>query len=194
MFMAGYGTRTAQTELGAYFKSLADSQTEEYLDPIAFFVIYSIWKEKQAPHRTLRLRAADALSAFRCFPHMERIWLTSDDTIDQKVKVEGLDKDSEEEDDDDESDDDDELLVELLPSHPEFQWQLAKSNHSLLSPSMDKLMALTGMRDVKSRAMNVCKEVLLSKKRPANVKTQVAMNFLFVGNPGSGIGTVYLFI
>ena len=52
---------------------------------------------------------------------------------------------------------------------------------------MDKLMALTGMREVKTRAMNVCKEVLLSKKRPTHIKAQVAMNFLFVGNPGTVI-------
>jgi hypothetical protein len=45
-------------------------------------------------------------------------------------------------------------------------------------------MSLTGMREVKCRAVTVCKEVLLAKKRPPEIKAQVAMNFLFVGNPG----------
>ena len=36
-------------------------------------------------------------------------------------------------------------------------------------------MELTGMRDVKIRALTVCKEVLLAKDRPDNIKADVAM-------------------
>jgi hypothetical protein len=45
---------------------------------------------------------------------------------------------------------------------------------------MDQLMGLTGLKEVKLRAISVCKEVLLARKSPANIKTNVSMVRAFV--------------
>ncbi len=51
--------------------------------------------------------------------------------------------------DDDESDDDEEIEEALPPDAPENEWILAKHQYRVVSPSMDKLMQLTGLRVVK---------------------------------------------
>lgn len=91
-----------------------------------------------------------------------------------KVAEEGVDKDDDDEDDQEDEYDDD-IMAPPGPEDPEFQWKLAQRNHGVSSESMDKLMALTGMREVKARAVTVCKEVLLAKKRPAHIKASVCM-------------------
>ena len=171
---AGLGARAAQRELNAYFDQFVDEHFE--FDPLAFYVMYLIWKEEKSLQTIVRLKAADALRVFKCFPNMASVWLDDDDDLDEKVVQEGIDVDEI---------DDDEECIEILSTDPDQQWKLAKLNHGVSSPSMDKLMALTGMREVKARAVTVCKEVLLAKKRPPEIKAQVAMNFLFVGNPGT---------
>ena len=49
-------------------------------------------------------------------------------------------------------------------------------------------MGLIGLRDVKVRAVSVAMKVLL--KPPKHLDATIAMNFLFVGNPGCGKTTV----
>ncbi len=88
-------------------------------------------------------------------------------------------------------DDDDELEEDpAARDSPEAEWQLAKSDHQLKSEGLDQRMALTGLRDIKKKAMGVIKEVLLQKGRPASVKGDISMNFLFTGNPGVAKTTV----
>jgi conjugal transfer/entry exclusion protein len=87
----------------------------------------------------------------------------ADDDIDAKVKAEGL---MEEEASD--IDDDDELEEEpSARDSPKAEWQLAQSEHQLKSEGLDQLMTLTGLRDIKKKAMGMVKEVLLQKGRPA---------------------------
>lgn len=180
MLDAGYGSRAAQNELNEYYNSIL-SDPHAVVDPIVLYVTYLMWKDGKSALKSDRLRAASALSSFRCFPKIAEIWLTADDSIDLQIEAEGLDKDTDEDIDEDYLD----MSPDPTPSDPEYQWRIAKENHQVASPSMDKLMSLTGLADVKSRAVYVCKEVLLSKKRPQSIKAQVTMNFLFVGNPGT---------
>jgi hypothetical protein len=146
------------------------------ISPLVFFALYLIGKEENIPQKSAKFKMADALASFRCYPNLATQWLTPEDSIDQQLLAE----ESLEDGDDAESDEDEvDLTPDPSPTDPEVQWQVAKENHGIASASMDKLMQLTGMHEVKTRAVNVCKEVLLSKKRPADIKAQVAMNFLF---------------
>eukprot|EP01038_Epipyxis_sp_PR26KG_P004361 gene4361-6169_t len=192
---AGYGIRAAQRELDLYFAEFSDiiiTTKPSLLDPMVLFLIYLLWKEDDSIHKrskSAKLRAADALVSFRCFHELSSLWLLEDDNIDKKVR-EGLDTIEPNEDDNEDSDEEEDVAPILTPTDPEYQWKIAKKNHSVSSPSMDKLMELTGMHEVKVRAMNVCKEVILAKHRPKEIQAKVAMNFLFVGNPGTGKTTV----
>ena len=89
----------------------------------------------------------------------------------------------EESDMDDEEEELDDAI--LSKDSPEAEWQLAKADHKLAADAMDQLMALTGLREIKKKAMGVVKEVLLQKGRPASVKAETSMNFLFTGNPAA---------
>lgn len=93
--------------------------------------MYLIWKEENSLHKNTRLRAADALRIFKCFPKMAQHWLEADDDLDNKIDQEGIDVDQI---------DDDEECLEVLPTDPEQQWKLAKLNHGVSSPAMDKLV------------------------------------------------------
>ena len=171
---AGYGSRAARRELDLYFDSLrADDSLD--MSPLALYCIYLLHKEANLPQKLAKLQTADALAAFRCFPVLASLWLTPDDSIDHQL----LAGESLEGGDADEDEDELDLSLDPSPSDPETQWRTAKENHGIESKAMDKLMQLTGMHEVKVRAVSVCKEVLLSRKRPADIQAQVTMNFLF---------------
>jgi len=51
-------------------------------------------------------------------------------------------------------------------------------------------MKLTGLEDVKEKAVMVVKEVLVSSSRPDSIDASTSANFLFTGNPGCGKTTV----
>ena len=57
---------------------------------------------------------------------------------------------------------------------------------------LDDLMDMTGLRSVKSDALKLFSMVRADLERPpeARISTKQAMNFLFLGNPGSGKTTV----
>ena len=170
-----------------------------------------IGKSNHTGLKSDRAFTADSLAAFRCFPVLADIWLTEEDNLDKtlsSLKKKNMNKlnesngnnnnnneevddendenedDELDEEDEDELDDDDSPSERLIAESCKL-WKIAKENHKIESPSMDKLMELTGLSEVKSRAISVCKEVLLSKKRPKHIQAQVTMNFLFVGNPGT---------
>jgi hypothetical protein len=173
---SGYGVRAARRELDSYLAMVCNGDANKTLNPLLFYALYLIGKEENIPQKSARYRMADALASFRCYPNLATQWLTPEDSIDQQLLAEA----SLEDGDNAESDEDEvDLTPDPSPTDPEVQWQVAKENHGIASPSMDKLMQLTGMHEVKARAVNVCKEVLLSKKRPVGIKAQVAMNFLF---------------
>ena len=116
----------------AYWSQFSEaSSVDTSLDPIAFYAMYLIWKEENSLHKNTRLRAADALRIFKCFPKMAQHWLEADDDLDNKIDQEGIDVDQI---------DDDEECLEVLPTDPEQQWKLAKLNHGVSSPAMDKLV------------------------------------------------------
>jgi SpoVK/Ycf46/Vps4 family AAA+-type ATPase len=194
----GWDVKAARAELAAYeavtvaaaAAAAGEGGASPSVAPLYFYALYLAWRKSDARKlsrqkaRAARLAGADALAAARllgCAPE----WLREDDVVDLEVAGEGGDDfmspdahDEEAEEDLDEG--------EPEPGAPEFEWRIAKADHAAVSPSMDKLMAMTGLRQVKERAMTVFKEVLLSRGRPADLNTDVAMNFLFVGNPGCG--------
>jgi Holliday junction resolvasome RuvABC ATP-dependent DNA helicase subunit len=150
---------------------------------------YVIHTLLSATLQTARLLASDALTAFRSFRVASERWLSAQDDVDVQVQSEELDKDDENEEDE-EAEVNDDLEEVLSPNSPEIEWKLAQRTHGVASEAMNKLMALTGLKEVKARAMGVCMQVLLSKGRPADLRAEITMNFLFIGNPGCGKTTV----
>jgi SpoVK/Ycf46/Vps4 family AAA+-type ATPase len=182
------GIKQVSVQVDKYLQQLlASTDDKDYMDPMLYYVYYLTWRKCGSNRKSERVRAAFALTALRCFPAFAENWVDADDDIDVKVKAEGL----MEEEASDMDDDDDELEEDpAARDSPEAEWQLAKSDHQLKSEGLDQLMALTGLRDIKKKAMGVVKEVLLQKGRPASVKAEISMNFLFTGNPGCGKTTV----
>jgi len=74
------------------------------------------------------------------------------------------------------------------PNDPETTWEKAKRDFNLSSASMDALMKLIGLKEIKDRAISVALTILLDP--PAGLQTGTSMNFLFIGNPGCGKTTV----
>ena len=111
---------------------------------------------------------------------MAEAFITAEDDVDVKVKQEGIDNDNQDNDEDDE----DAVVLEIKSDDPEFKWKKAKEDKGMKSPSMDKLMNLTGMKEIKTVAISICLDALNARDRPKHIKAGRSMNFLFVGNPG----------
>jgi SpoVK/Ycf46/Vps4 family AAA+-type ATPase len=185
MLHADYGGRAARIELDAYLVQLVRSDSE-VIDPIFFYAHYYMWIADGRPRAIReRVRASNALTVFRRFKACAAEWLTPQDDVDVRLRNEGVGLDPTAEDEDT----DDELDVPG-PDDPESQWMLAKEQENLTSKSMDALMSLAGLKSVKHSAIKIVKEVLLKQQRPGSVDATVAMNLLFVGNPGCGKTTV----
>jgi replication-associated recombination protein RarA len=202
------GIKQVSIQVDKYLQQLlASTDDHDYIDPMLYYVYYLTWRKCGSNSKSDRVRAAFALTALRCFPVFAKNWVDVDDDIDAIVKAEGL----MEEDEVggrgrggmgnssafrkicpvDMDDNHDELDEEPFTNDsPDAEWQIAKSDHQLRSEGMDQLMALTGLQDIKKKAMEIVKAVLLNKGRPASLKADVAMNFLFTGNPGCGKTTV----
>jgi SpoVK/Ycf46/Vps4 family AAA+-type ATPase len=185
------GIKQVSIQVNKYLqKLLASTDKNEYIDPMLYYVYYLTWKKYGNNRKSECVRAAFALTALRCFPVFAESWVDAEDDIDTKVKSEGLMEQEESDMDDDDDELDDNHIMLKNSESPEAEWQLAKADHKLAAEAMDQLMALTGLREIKMKAMGVVKEVLLQKGRPASVKAETSMNFLFTGNPGCGKTTV----
>uniref|UniRef100_A0A0G4HGQ9 RanBP2-type domain-containing protein n=1 Tax=Chromera velia CCMP2878 TaxID=1169474 RepID=A0A0G4HGQ9_9ALVE len=159
-----------------------------------------------------RLRAASALRIFRFFPSFADRWLDDTDCVDKEVQAEGLDLVTEitgeneqrfvEGDEgghspsggaggegDEGADEDDDLMREEGPDPLITEWNEFKKANGVDAPSMDRLLHMIGLEDVKRRAMNIIRDIQMEKKRTemgVKVNANTTMNFLFVGNPGTG--------
>ena len=103
-----------------------------------------------------RKTAAYSLQILRKFPRVAARVLTADDNLDQMVAAELYQLEDFENDDESVGS---EVHEELGPDAPENEWVLAKTTHGVVSPSMDKLMGLVGLKDVK---------VFVAQKMPAH--------------------------
>jgi hypothetical protein len=192
MLDEGFGAKAARLELDRYLNALLAGPTDALVDPVVFYAHYSAWVAAGRPRgRRERLAAAHALTALRCFPAFAGEWVGAEDDVDEQVRREGLDDDEDAgaggDEEEADSEDDDEPPG---PRDPETEWREAKERHAMASAAMDRLMALTGLKAVKRSAIRIVKEVLLRRGRPAGIRAETSMNFLFVGNPGCGKTTV----
>eukprot|EP01041_Mallomonas_annulata_P013532 gene13532-28695_t len=186
-FLAGYSEKTTLLKLSAY-ETYARSKLHDmsfYLHPVYFYVRYRLSMQTPPKGKIARNRAADGLSASKSFTKLSKRFLTVKDDIDDVVEAEIKDQNKFDEDSD-ENDDVELEDEEFTPDAPELEWLEVKKEVGKSSPSMDKLMALTGLKEVKKKAMAVYKEVLLTPLRPKYLDSRTTMNFLFVGNPGTG--------
>jgi Holliday junction resolvasome RuvABC ATP-dependent DNA helicase subunit len=183
-----YGVLQAKPVLDIYM-SRVEQQAVGELDPLYYLARYLLWRRVASPSNSKadRLLASDALTALRCFPLIAQRWLSEADDIDRQVAELGLDN-VEDAIDDGEEEDYSDLVPPLGPEDPETLWETLKKNKGIKSESMDKLMNLAGLKNVKERALSVAYEVIL--KPPKKLNSKVSMNFLFVGNPGCGKTTV----
>ena len=183
---AGYGSQAAMIDVEDYLSALASCECS--LDPCYFYVLYAIWKLDKPISKSARGLAASALAVLRLFPTFSKRWLLEADNVDIVVAKEeaaasvGCGDDVE--------DDEEDVEETLPPDAPENEWKMAKFRHNAVSPSMDELMKLTGLNQVKTRAMEVYKATLLDPFRPKSLDDNTTMNFLFIGNPGCGKTTV----
>ncbi|KAJ1469630.1 hypothetical protein T484DRAFT_1851058 [Baffinella frigidus] len=70
------------------------------------------------------------------------------------------------------------------PSYAEGEW--AKLRTTVRSPAMDKLMKMIGLQVVKIQAVAIGKKLLADQKLSAKQRVSTALNFCFMGNPGTG--------
>lgn len=74
-------------------------------------------------------------------------------------------------------------------SEPTKRWSAQRWLNRWSSRAMDALMSLTGLRKVKSEALELFASVMLDMERPleAQVSKSRMLHFAFVGNPGVGM-------
>jgi replication-associated recombination protein RarA len=150
--------------------------------PLLYYIRFRLYQLTTKRHPD-RQQALSAVSALQCFPLYAARWLTDDDLklyqdlVSEESKYhQGIGEDEDDEDQDD----------TIAVSAAAAEWQVAKRDHHFNSQSMDELMNMTGLTEIKERAMVIVKEVLLKRDRPASVKAETSMNMLFTGNPGCG--------
>ena len=77
-------------------------------------------------------------------------------------------------------------------AEPSHRWAAMKYFEKVTCTALDDLMDMTGLRSVKSDALKLFSTMRADMERPPNqrISAKQAMNFLFLGNPGSGKTTV----
>lgn len=189
-----YGPLLAKQDLKDYVEEVCND-ADGFIDPLYYYSLFMLWKRGsggQPSHAKVdKLRAADALKALRAFPSVCSNWLDEHENHDKEIEQNGLDNG--EALADIEEDDYDDILPPPGPHDPETTWKQAKKNYPhLKSPSMDALMDMIGLKEVKEKAITVALSVLLDP--PTDIDTSTSMNFSFVGNPGTGKTTVSKYI
>ena len=84
------------------------------------------------------------------------------------------------------------LAMDNGKADPSHRWAAVKYFENAICTPLDDLMDMTGLRSVKSDALSLFSMVRADLERPpeSRISTKQAMNFLFLGNPGSGKTTV----
>jgi len=184
-----YGPLLAKQDLDQYLKEIVApsdgiaDRKPSFIDPLYYYCLYLLWKRpsggRPSHSKKDRLRAYDAIRALRMFPSVYDEWMDPKETLEKEIEESGIANIIVE---DVEEDDYSDILPPPGPDDPEMVWERAKTHYKLKSPSLDLLMQMIGLKDVKERAISVALTVLLSP--PPDLKCQTSMNFLFVGNPG----------
>ena len=204
----GFDVRMSRRLLSEY-EANVEGRRALSVDPLYYLARYIVWKQASAspngvPSRRERLYAADALALLQFYPAVALEWLTTDDCIDNMIDVAKhaenaaqqargradnmIDPGSSAQDPDD-IDDDGDILPPPGPGDPEALWLLQKTNFpECKSASMDRLMAMVGLKQVKRQAVQVATEVLL--RPPADLVSTTSSNWTFLGNPGAGKSSV----
>jgi len=80
------------------------------------------------------------------------------------------------------------------------EWTSLKQCFTIQSASMDELMKLTGLQQVKLEAVAIVKKLLSDQKFKKQQRVVTTCNFAFMGNPGTGVhvdcvcGSVCIFL
>ncbi len=77
--------------------------------------------------------------------------------------------------------------VESKKKGVEEDWVSLKQSCSIQSASMDELMTLTGLQQVKLEAVAIVKKLLSDRKLKEQQRVVTTCNFAFMGNPGTGV-------
>ena len=84
------------------------------------------------------------------------------------------------------------LTPDLYSIDPSHNWGAAKYFEKINCQPMDQLMDMTGIKKVKIQALELFYSIRKDMERPvkARISSKQTMNFLFLGNPGTGKTTV----
>jgi len=184
-----YSPKQIQLEMRQYLEAILEDG-EAAVSPLLYYIRFRLYQDQASKSSLDRHQAACAVAALRCFPAFAARWLKDHDPVRIQRLVDGQHKRDDDNKRDDDSGDEEDLLEADEECDAAAEWRVAKADHKLTSKSMDELMKLTGLREIKRKAMGIVKEVLLQRDRPASVKAETSMNFLFTGNPGCGKTTV----
>ena len=66
-------------------------------------------------------------------------------------------------------------------------WTSLKREFKIQSASMDELMKLTGLQQVKLEAIKTVQKLLLDQQFKKQQRVVTTCNFAFMGNPGTGV-------
>ena len=172
-----FGAVLARQDLDRYMSAgvAAKEREDKCIDPLLYYCLFLLSRSDPslARSRQARLAAYDALTALRQFPSSCALWLDPKEDQDSVVESSG---EAGLQIDDFEEDEYADLLPPPGPDDPETVWEQAKKNHSLVSPSMDKLMGMVGLAEVKRSAVDlVLTECLLHP--PSDLRAKVCFYY-----------------
>lgn len=168
-------TKEAEENLAAYVSVI--TKTNGLCHPLVLLAFARL----AGRNKSTRAQSLEFLKIFReMFPQAVELWLSSDERELLDSKISG---DSELQGNAKKSPDD--LSVDE-------RWRLLKQQKGCQSEAMEELLKMVGLRRVKDSALKLFKSaVALQKMEPAKRKKNApALNYCFMGNPGTGKTTV----